>query len=141
MKWTLTLLGAIVASGLLFGWSLNAPAYHGTVSDHFDGAAFRNTPPVSLPSPSKAVRYFFETNPGEWDEWRDNPPPDRVLERSSALRVTYINHATTLIQMDSLNILTDPIYSNRPSPVTWMGPTRRHAPGLAIEALIRSFSK
>ena len=34
--------------------------------------------------------------------------------------------------MDSLNILMDPIYSNRPSPVTWMGPTRRHAPGLAI---------
>jgi L-ascorbate metabolism protein UlaG (beta-lactamase superfamily) len=46
-----------------------------------------------------------------------------------------VNHATTLIQMDGLNILTDPMWSERASPVQWAGPRRFHAPGIAFEHL------
>jgi L-ascorbate metabolism protein UlaG (beta-lactamase superfamily) len=51
------------------------------------------------------------------------------------LRVTFVNHATVLIQMDSLNILTDPVWSKRVSPVSWFGPTRHRPPGIRFEDL------
>jgi L-ascorbate metabolism protein UlaG (beta-lactamase superfamily) len=51
------------------------------------------------------------------------------------LRVTWINHATTLIQMDGLNILTDPMWSERASPVQWAGPRRYARPGIDFDAL------
>lgn len=49
--------------------------------------------------------------------------------------VTPIGHATFLIQMDGLNILTDPIWSERFSPVSWAGPRRRQPPGIRFEEL------
>jgi N-acyl-phosphatidylethanolamine-hydrolysing phospholipase D len=49
--------------------------------------------------------------------------------------VTWIGHATFLIQLDGLNILTDPIWSNRASPVAFAGPRRLVAPGLAFADL------
>jgi L-ascorbate metabolism protein UlaG (beta-lactamase superfamily) len=58
-----------------------------------------------------------------------------VQERSDTLRVTFINHATTLIQLNGQNILTDHIYSDRASPFSWVGPARRHAPGIPLAEL------
>src|SRR5262249_27426795 len=72
--------------------------------------------------------------------WGDHPnaapgpaPPHRVGR--GELRVTFINHATVLIQMDGLNILTDPIWSERASPLSWAGPRRRRPPGIRFEDL------
>jgi L-ascorbate metabolism protein UlaG (beta-lactamase superfamily) len=53
------------------------------------------------------------------------------------LRVTFINHATTLVQLDGVNILTDPIYSRRCSPVDFAGPERVRPPGIRFEELPR----
>jgi L-ascorbate metabolism protein UlaG (beta-lactamase superfamily) len=53
------------------------------------------------------------------------------------MRVTFINHATTLIQLDGLNVLTDPIYSPRASPFTFAGPHRVRPPGIRFEDLPR----
>jgi L-ascorbate metabolism protein UlaG (beta-lactamase superfamily) len=61
------------------------------------------------------------------------PPPVRV--EAGALRVTLVNHSTVLLQLDGLNILTDPIWSDRCSPVSWAGPRRVRPPGLALEHL------
>jgi N-acyl-phosphatidylethanolamine-hydrolysing phospholipase D len=49
--------------------------------------------------------------------------------------VTWIGHATLLIQLDGVNILTDPQWSERASPVSFGGPRRFMPPGLAFEAL------
>jgi L-ascorbate metabolism protein UlaG (beta-lactamase superfamily) len=49
--------------------------------------------------------------------------------------VTGINHATDLLQFSGLNLLTDPVFSERVSPVSWAGPRRVRAPGLAFDAL------
>jgi L-ascorbate metabolism protein UlaG (beta-lactamase superfamily) len=125
----------VIGVGILFGISRNAPAYSGPISDHFDGTVFRNPEPVSHASIWKGLRYFFTTSPGPWDVWRENPPASEIRERSRELRVTFINHATTLLQIDSLNILTDPTYSLRASPLAWIGPTRKHAPGIPLEEL------
>ncbi len=59
-------------------------------------------------------------------------PVSRVRQ---GLSVTFINHATFLIQVDGINILTDPIYSERASPFQWIGPRRVHAPGVPLEDL------
>ncbi|MBA2245490.1 MAG: MBL fold metallo-hydrolase, partial [Gemmatimonadetes bacterium] len=45
------------------------------------------------------------------------------------LRVTWVGHATFLIQVGGLNLLTDPVWSRRASPVQWAGPARFTAPG------------
>ena len=60
-------------------------------------------------------------------------PPSRV--DGDKLRVTLINHSTVLLQFCSANILTDPIWSERASPLLWIGPTRRREPGVRWEDL------
>ena len=49
--------------------------------------------------------------------------------------VTWVGHSTLLVQMEHVTFLTDPIWSNRPSPVTFLGPQRYVEPGLDIDDL------
>jgi len=49
--------------------------------------------------------------------------------------LTWIGHATVLLQLEGRNILTDPHFSTRASPVQWIGPKRVVPPGLALEDL------
>lgn len=57
-----------------------------------------------------------------------------VVDRGD-LRLTWIGHASFLVQLPGLNLLTDPILSRRASPVSWLGPARFSPPGLTLEAL------
>ncbi|MGQ0622825.1 MAG: MBL fold metallo-hydrolase [Panacagrimonas sp.] len=111
--------------------------YQGPVSDHFDGARFFNPGESFDKSLSDLIRFWWEREPGLWvrdlNPSTREPPPVRV--DNGALRVTFINHATVLIQADGVNILTDPIWSERASPVRWAGPRRFVAPGIAFESL------
>jgi hypothetical protein len=72
-----------------------------------------------------------------WPQWRANPPVAAAPGAPAAdeMAVTFINHVTFLIQLPGLNILTDPVYCERASPVQWAGPRRVHAPGLAWQQL------
>ena len=49
--------------------------------------------------------------------------------------VTWIGHSTVLLQLGGINVLTDPVFSQRAFPVQWMGPRRIMDPGLPIDAL------
>ncbi|MFT5135614.1 MAG: N-acyl-phosphatidylethanolamine-hydrolyzing phospholipase D [Arenicella sp.] len=64
---------------------------------------------------------------------------DGVLLREDAQNstptVTWIGHATLLVQMEHLTFLTDPIWSKRPSPIPWFGPNRFVKPGISIDDL------
>ncbi|MEJ2004495.1 MAG: MBL fold metallo-hydrolase, partial [Cyclobacteriaceae bacterium] len=51
----------------------------------------------------------------------------------SSLHITYINHATFLVQTANSNILTDPIFSERASPFQWAGPKRMRPPGIKLD--------
>jgi L-ascorbate metabolism protein UlaG (beta-lactamase superfamily) len=53
------------------------------------------------------------------------------------LRVTMVGHATLLIQVAGINMLTDPVWSRRASPVSFAGPKRVRAPGIAFDRLPR----
>jgi len=61
----------------------------------------------------------------------------KVLETapSSGLRITWLGHSTTLVEIDGVRILTDPVWSERASPSTLVGPRRFHPPPLAFDAL------
>ncbi|MBK7859234.1 MAG: MBL fold metallo-hydrolase [Archangiaceae bacterium] len=56
-------------------------------------------------------------------------PPD------SGLRITWLGHSTTLIELDGVRILTDPMFSERASPVSIAGPKRFHPPPVQLEML------
>lgn len=115
---------------------LSAPPYTGPKSDHFDGTRFVNPRPVEPKGLKHLMKFMFGTKKGVWKKTENKrflPPNERVTDRQIA--VTYINHATVLIQMDGLNILTDPIWSDRCSPVKFAGPKRIRKPGLSLEAL------
>ena len=49
--------------------------------------------------------------------------------------VTWLGHAAVLAQLGGINLLTDPVFSERASPLSWFGPARAQPPGLALEQL------
>jgi L-ascorbate metabolism protein UlaG (beta-lactamase superfamily) len=68
------------------------------------------------------------------------PPHDKVAAGTAA--VTFVNHATFLLRLPAASpagivVLTDPIFSERCSPLSWAGPRRARRPGLAFDALPR----
>lgn len=83
------------------------------------------------------LRWRFHRTPGHWPDWVDNAHADRPPRRVAGgeLRLSFVNHATFLIQTRGLNILTDPVWSERASPFSWAGPKRVRAPGVAFDDL------
>jgi len=81
----------------------SAPRYSGPVTDHFDGQTFRNLGPYDQPSGRDFVRWQLSGRAKPWPGWverlPDPSPPSRV---ESGLRITMVNHATTLVQMDGV---------------------------------------
>lgn len=63
------------------------------------------------------------------------PPQLNILANPRAPQVTWIGHSTFLLQVDGLNILTDPIFSERASPVSFAGPKRKIPPAMTVEQL------
>lgn len=113
-----------------------APHYHGPVTDHFDGERFHNSSPA-WQSERSFLKWMATRERGHWPHWIDAPygppPPSRVGDGD--LRVTFINHATMLIQIDGRNFLTDPIWSERASPLRITGPRRHRPPGIRFDDL------
>ncbi|HVZ16421.1 MAG TPA: MBL fold metallo-hydrolase [Terriglobales bacterium] len=105
-------------------------------SDHFDGKHFF-TPGAPQPkSFSNVLRWMLTRDRATWHVERDAPtslPPARVS--GNQLFVTFVNHSTVLIQTAGLNILTDPIWSERASPFSFVGPKRFSRPGIGFDNL------
>ncbi|MGC2720057.1 MAG: MBL fold metallo-hydrolase, partial [Candidatus Acidiferrales bacterium] len=75
--------------------------------------------------------------PGRWKKWTNAAPGLTPPERVSGgeLRVTFVGHSTVLIQTDGLNVLCDPVWSMRASPVPFAGPKRHRPPGIRFDQL------
>jgi len=103
-------------------------------SDHFDGRRFFN-PNGAHGQPVWMVPRLLLT---PWTRWPSevtveprrppNPGPDEVV-------VTFVGHATFLIQVGTTNVLIDPVYSKRASPVSFAGPRRARGPGVRFDDL------
>ncbi|HWM66744.1 MAG TPA: MBL fold metallo-hydrolase [Steroidobacteraceae bacterium] len=107
--------------------------YSGPTSDHFDGLRFFNPgqPPTDR-SLRDLWRWRSERAAVEWPA-HVAVTPTVPESRTEQMRITMVGHATLLIQVAGLNILTDPVWSDRTSPVTFAGPRRVTAPGIALE--------
>ncbi len=106
---------------------------------HFDGKRFYNPDAPQAPGFRDLLRWKLSSRPEKSPRFvsdvQQSIPPPRV--EGTELRVTLVNHSTVLLQLLGMNILTDPIWSERTSPVAWAGPRRRRAPGVAWENLPR----
>ena len=133
------LSGAAAAIGVPSIWAYSMKTYDGSISDHFDGTRFFDPDGVPPKSLGEVLRWQF--GPGRerqaWPEWAPSPhadtPPRRV--GGDKVRLSFVGHASWLIQTSGLNILIDPVWSMRASPVSFAGPKRRNDPGIAFEAL------
>lgn len=106
------------------------------MDEHFHNGRFLN-PGTTEHGFRELYQWIKNRKPGPWPTWIPStpgpPPPAQVA--GSNLRVTLINHATVLLQTDGCNVLTDPIWSRRASPVSFAGPPRHRDPGLRFEDL------
>lgn len=131
--------GALLGGGL---WSTQAPArnpyYSGPKSDHFDGRVFYNPGGVPPGKFTDLLRWQLFDRPAEWPETYDSEhhgsvPRKRVAE--DQIEVTMIGHATLLIQVNGVNLITDPVFSERASPYQFVGPKRINPPGVSFDDL------
>jgi hypothetical protein len=103
-------------------------------SDHFDGRRFFN-PTGANGQPFWRVPQLLLTPRTPWPKRvlvkpkpPPNPGPDEVI-------VTFIGHSTFLIQAPGANLLIDPVFSERASPLSFAGPRRVRAPGVPLDDL------
>jgi L-ascorbate metabolism protein UlaG (beta-lactamase superfamily) len=103
-------------------------------SDHFDGRRFVN-PGGSAGQPLSAVPRLLLEARTPWPDRVDEPTrPPPALDGAAAV-VTFIGHATFLIQTPTQNILTDPMYSQRAGPLNVFGPRRVRQPAVVFDDL------
>lgn len=111
------------------------PYYRGEPTDHFDGLRFFN------PNEPDTDRGLMDILRWQWTAVRAKWPSEKPVNaikpdpQTDHLRVTLVGHATVLIQLAGLNILTDPVWSERASPLPFAGPRRANRPGIALADL------
>ena len=139
----LQMLSAVSASAgglaLLSGGRANA-YYRGPQPDHFDGVCFFNPSGVRPKGPGAFLKWQFAERAEAWPEHFPSPfPQDRPPPRfeGAGARIVFIGHASFLIQTRGMNLLIDPVWSGRASPLAFAGPRRVNAPGIAFEHLPR----
>ncbi|MEM9875202.1 MAG: MBL fold metallo-hydrolase [Myxococcota bacterium] len=150
MGWGVVMLSGafalFVAVVLVDGWAAFGSAPEGARRSRMesspawdaDAGAFENAEPMTNDFWGMFTEAF---DASEYGRPRDAVP---VVAASAAafetppprgLRVTWLGHSTTLIEIDGRRVLTDPVWGPRTSPVTWLGPERWYAPPLPFEAL------
>lgn len=145
-RWTARGAGAALLA-LALAACANEPAAVPGRAAHYRDGTFQNNYIVFTPRGLAALmRWKFEA-------WRDGLPappqtptpaivPDLGFIQSNARAgarmvptVTWIGHATVLAQLGGINVLTDPIFSNHASPLSFIGPARAQKPGLWLHEL------
>ncbi|RZU00693.1 MBL fold metallo-hydrolase [Rivibacter subsaxonicus] len=140
--------GAPLAAALLaaVGWAQANPAFD-PAKPHHRPDGFQNRYTEFKP------KGLLELMQWRWDAWRNNlpPPPTQPIPTVAADRafidanaragaamqpaVTWVGHATVLAQFGGLNVITDPVFSQRASPFESIGPLRAQPPALAAAEL------
>jgi L-ascorbate metabolism protein UlaG (beta-lactamase superfamily) len=136
----LTLCVVIALAVVVDGTVSRAQSTRSEIPIHHLEQGFRNlNPAYAYPLVERAKKLVRRSLQG----WPDRGTPLEVLQNDgAALRangvnptITWIGHSTFLVQVDGINILTDPNWNDRVSPVSFVGPRRLVAPGLRFEDL------
>jgi L-ascorbate metabolism protein UlaG (beta-lactamase superfamily) len=137
MKRTVILALLAGAIGSCAAYDYGRLYYLGPASDHFDGRMFFNPAGAIGKGALDVIQWRLKGGAAQWPDTVPLPatakPPERV--DGDELRVTFVGHATVLIQTGGFNILTDPHWSERAFFVDWAGPRRVTPPGIAFEDL------
>jgi L-ascorbate metabolism protein UlaG (beta-lactamase superfamily) len=106
------------------------------VSDHCDGLRFFNPEAAAIRTLGDVVRWQLSSARAPWPRWVDDPPaPPLPAVRPGEIALTFVNHSTFLIRTAGISILTDPVFADRASPFSWLGPRRVRRPGIRLEQL------
>ena len=106
------------------------------ISEHFDGQRFFNPHAPNGRSRREVHQWQRSRRKAPWPEHIEDPilpPPDRTAQ--TTLSATFIGHSTFFLQIGGVCVLTDPIWSDRCSPVNFAGPRRVRRPGQSLDAL------
>jgi L-ascorbate metabolism protein UlaG (beta-lactamase superfamily) len=138
MNYTDLLKRALFIQGLLvfFLFSQPLPAQTYPKSDHYDGKKFYLPWGDNLKSFWTLVKWKATSSAVDWPAHVGNKAyPLRPIAPNEKVSATFINHSTFLLQFQGLNVLTDPVFSERTSPFSFAGPKRVREPGVALEML------
>ena len=148
-------MSVVAGLALVFGLGVLLSACGSNVGRPLGGDApyhhlengFRNPPD----SPKRTIPFTRRMKFFSQAIWRNavseapSIPRDHAIKRDAAKAqlaamgdddfVSWIGHATFLVRLDGVNVLTDPVFSRRASPVSFTGPARLVPPGLFIEDL------
>lgn len=134
----ISLAGGAAIAGLagITQWRRNR-YYDGPASDHFDGERFFNPDGEPPRGGLDLLRWQLGERRASWPAHYPGPASDIPLPRvhGAGLRVACVGHASFLVQTGGLNLLVDPVWSERASPVGFAGPRRVNAPGIAFDSL------
>lgn len=146
-RMAILLLVLLLLAGALLGldWLLSATLcrggnWEGPHSDHFDGTRFHNPTPFISYGRGSSLDWFLRSyQKGHYPEVSQNKhqPELSRLVNGADWECTLVNHSTFLIRIGGMNILTDPIWSDEPSPVANLGPSRKRPVGIPWEQLPR----
>jgi len=113
--------------------------YKGPPSDHFDGKKFHN---FVVTENKRNFWEFLKLKPWNFDKenedkwvWREILQIPPLILKNNKSKLVFVNHATFLLQIDGVNVLTDPIWSEQCGPFGKFGPSRFHEPGIKFEDL------
>ena len=138
---------SLLITGLLAACAPTAPTAPDPGRPHHRAEGFQNNYIEFKPKPLSDLLAW------RWQSWREGKPPapktatpqiqpDLAFLQANARAgaamqpaVTWIGHATVLVQLGGLNLLTDPTFSERAFPVQFLGPKRAQPPGLALREL------
>jgi L-ascorbate metabolism protein UlaG (beta-lactamase superfamily) len=135
------ILGLLLSLGLLLGSLLGFGEKDSLypLSSHYDGKVFYNPP-----NENEAEKSLWDVLKWQWERHK-TPWPEEVINtykpllpkevKKNTVAITFINHSTFLIQEEKLNFITDPIFSKRASPVSFIGPKRVREPGVSLSSL------
>ncbi len=129
---------SLIVFFVAFGYFLSGPKYSGPITDHFDGKKFFTPGGKPAQGFGGVFKWMVKRQRGPWKALEARPfgkKPEPLV--ASGVHITFVNHSTFLIQANGVNILTDPVWSERTSPFQWAGPKRMRPPGIRMEDLPR----
>jgi N-acyl-phosphatidylethanolamine-hydrolysing phospholipase D len=133
-------LCGLAAGWLLAGCATHVNPYYDASKPHHARDGFRNNYIERVNKPfSDLVKWRIaalrEGLPPTAKEPTPVVAPDLERLKTRGPSVTWIGHATALVQSGGLNVLTDPVFSERASPLSFIGPKRAQPPGIALADL------
>lgn len=107
-----------------------------------EGKKFINPEPTTIGGPGMALKLIplYLGNKAETVPRVPLGPfytDSKLYELTSELRVTWFGHSSSLIELDGVRVLIDPVWDDRAAPVQWAGPKRFFAPTLPLDELPR----